>query len=79
MDTLVIVVFHTSISDCRKIHLQYEIDGRDPNGYVGCMWSICGVHDQVRIPFTSYSQQLSYQTGMGTSKVTSCLIVLFIE
>ncbi|CDP09880.1 unnamed protein product [Coffea canephora] len=24
----------------------YEIDGRDPNGYVGCMWSICGVHDQ---------------------------------
>ena len=19
---------------------------RDPNGYVGCMWSICGVHDQ---------------------------------
>lgn len=27
--------------------MQYEIDGRDPNGYVGCMWSICGVHDQV--------------------------------
>ncbi|KAK6158054.1 hypothetical protein DH2020_005368 [Rehmannia glutinosa] len=25
---------------------QYHIDGRDPNGYVGCMWSICGVHDQ---------------------------------
>lgn len=30
-------------------YLQYEIDGRDPNGYVGCMWSICGVHDQVWI------------------------------
>ena len=30
------------------IHLndKYELDGRDPNGYVGCMWSICGVHDQ---------------------------------
>jgi deoxyribodipyrimidine photo-lyase len=27
---------------------KYEIDGRDPNGYVGCMWAICGVHDQVR-------------------------------
>jgi hypothetical protein len=26
---------------------QYELDGRDPNGYVGCMWSICGIHDQV--------------------------------
>mmetsp|Transcript_8714 Transcript_8714/g.32143 ORF Transcript_8714/g.32143 Transcript_8714/m.32143 type:complete len:495 (+) Transcript_8714:319-1803(+) len=24
---------------------KYSIDGRDPNGYVGCMWSICGVHD----------------------------------
>lgn len=29
------------------IHLndKYELDGRDPNGYVGCMWSICGTHD----------------------------------
>lgn len=25
---------------------KYEIDGRDPNGYVGCAWSIGGVHDQ---------------------------------
>ncbi|XP_015697109.2 deoxyribodipyrimidine photo-lyase [Oryza brachyantha] len=25
---------------------KYEIDGRDPSGYVGCMWSICGLHDQ---------------------------------
>ncbi|CAK9072474.1 unnamed protein product [Durusdinium trenchii] len=24
---------------------RYNLDGRDPNGYVGCMWSICGVHD----------------------------------
>lgn len=24
----------------------YALDGNDPNGYVGCMWSICGVHDQ---------------------------------
>ncbi|XP_028169852.1 deoxyribodipyrimidine photo-lyase [Ostrinia furnacalis] len=24
----------------------YSVDGRDPNGYVGCMWSICGIHDQ---------------------------------
>ena len=26
---------------------KYEMDGRDPNGYVGCMWSMCGVHDMV--------------------------------
>lgn len=25
---------------------KYELDGRDPNGYVGCMWSIGGTHDQ---------------------------------
>ncbi|XP_012272812.1 deoxyribodipyrimidine photo-lyase isoform X2 [Orussus abietinus] len=25
---------------------KYSIDGCDPNGYVGCMWSICGIHDQ---------------------------------
>jgi deoxyribodipyrimidine photo-lyase len=24
----------------------YELDGRDPNGYVGCLWSIAGVHDR---------------------------------
>lgn len=30
------------------IHLndRYNLDGRDPNGYVGCMWSIGGIHDQ---------------------------------
>ena len=24
---------------------KYSLDGRDPNGYVGCMWSVCGIHD----------------------------------
>ncbi|KAG4067580.1 hypothetical protein HA402_005352 [Bradysia odoriphaga] len=24
---------------------RYSLDGRDPNGYVGCMWSIGGIHD----------------------------------
>ena len=30
------------------IHLndKYSLDGRDPSGYVGCMWSICGIHDR---------------------------------
>ncbi|XP_048019119.1 CPD photolyase [Megalobrama amblycephala] len=23
-----------------------SLDGCDPNGYVGCMWSVCGIHDQ---------------------------------
>jgi deoxyribodipyrimidine photo-lyase len=25
---------------------KYELDGRDPNGYVGCAWAIGGLHDQ---------------------------------
>jgi deoxyribodipyrimidine photo-lyase len=25
---------------------KYELDGRDPNGYVGIAWSLGGVHDR---------------------------------
>ncbi|MEW5818634.1 MAG: deoxyribodipyrimidine photo-lyase [Cyanobacteriota bacterium] len=25
---------------------KYELDGRDPNGYTGIMWSIAGIHDR---------------------------------
>jgi len=25
---------------------KYHLDGYDPNGYVGCMWSIAGIHDR---------------------------------
>ena len=25
---------------------KYELDGRDPNGYTGCAWSIGGIHDK---------------------------------
>lgn len=25
---------------------KYSIDGRDPNGYVGCLWAIGGLHDR---------------------------------
>ncbi|XP_026380390.1 deoxyribodipyrimidine photo-lyase-like [Papaver somniferum] len=35
-----------ALSTALYLNDKYEIDGRDPNGYVGCMWSICGVHDQ---------------------------------
>jgi len=42
---------------------KYELDGYDPNGYVGVMWSICGVHDRAwserpvfgKIRFMNYS------------------------
>ncbi len=25
---------------------RYELDGRDPNGYTGCLWSVGGLHDR---------------------------------
>lgn len=28
-----------------RLNDRYSLDGRDPNGYVGVMWSICGIHD----------------------------------
>ena len=29
-----------------SINDRWELDGRDPNGYVGCLWSIAGLHDR---------------------------------
>ena len=25
---------------------RFALDGNNPNGIVGCMWSVCGIHDQ---------------------------------
>jgi len=29
-----------------RLNDRYNLDGRDPNGYVGCSWAIGGVHDR---------------------------------
>lgn len=31
---------------CIYLNDKYELDGRDPNGYVGILWSIGGLHDR---------------------------------
>jgi len=31
---------------CIYLNNKYELDGRDPNGYAGCVWAIGGVHDR---------------------------------
>lgn len=36
----------TALKFAIKLNDTYELDGYDPNGYVGCMWSIAGVHDR---------------------------------
>ena len=35
-----------AISTALYLNDKYSIDGRDPNGYAGCMWAIGGVHDR---------------------------------
>lgn len=35
-----------AIDYCIYLNDKYQLDGRDPNGYVGIMWSICGLHDR---------------------------------
>jgi deoxyribodipyrimidine photo-lyase len=36
----------TAIHTALDLNDKYELDGCDPNGVVGVMWSICGVHDR---------------------------------
>ncbi|KAI5721361.1 hypothetical protein M8J77_019720 [Diaphorina citri] len=35
-----------ALSTAIYLNDKYSMDGRDPSGFVGCMWSICGIHDQ---------------------------------
>lgn len=35
-----------AIADCIYLNDKYSIDGGDPNGYVGVLWSIAGLHDR---------------------------------
>lgn len=35
-----------AVSICIYLNDHYSIDGGDPNGYVGIMWSVAGVHDR---------------------------------
>ena len=38
-----------------RLNDRYAVDGNDPNGYVGVMWSITGIHDQVEININPYA------------------------
>jgi len=35
-----------ALKETLRLNDRYALDGNDPNGYVGVMWSICGIHDQ---------------------------------
>ncbi|MDH5203132.1 MAG: deoxyribodipyrimidine photo-lyase [Nitrospirota bacterium] len=44
---------------------KYELDGRDPNGYVGIAWSIGGVHDRAWFPRPIFGK-IRYMSYKGT-------------
>jgi deoxyribodipyrimidine photo-lyase len=46
---------------------RYELDGRDPNGYVGCAWSIGGVHDRAW-PSRPVFGKIRYMSYQGCKK-----------
>lgn len=35
-----------ALKDCIYLNDKYSVDGGDPNGYVGILWSMVGVHDR---------------------------------
>lgn len=45
-------ILEWSVSPQEALHIiitlndRYQLDGRDPNGYVGALWSVAGVHDR---------------------------------
>ena len=46
---------------------KYELDGRDPNGYTGCAWSIGGVHDRAWAERPVYGK-IRYMNRNGAKK-----------
>ncbi|CAM9789414.1 unnamed protein product [Ectocarpus sp. 6 AP-2014] len=36
---------HDALERCLFFNDKYELDGRDPNGFTGCAWSVMGIHD----------------------------------
>jgi deoxyribodipyrimidine photo-lyase len=45
----------------------YAIDGCDPNGYTGIMWSICGIHDRPWFDRPVYGK-IRYMNRSGCEK-----------
>ncbi len=35
-----------AVEICIRLNDTYEYDGRDPNGYAGCLWAVGGLHDR---------------------------------
>lgn len=51
-----------------RLNDRYELDGRDPNGYVGCLWAIGGVHDRAWGPERPIFGKLRYMNYEGCKR-----------
>lgn len=47
---------------------KYSLDGRCPNGYVGCMWAIAGVHDRAWGPERQVFGKIRYMNYEGCKR-----------
>ena len=36
-----------ALEEALRLNDRFALDGNDPNGFVGVMWSVAGIHDQV--------------------------------
>ncbi len=68
-----------ALSSAIYLNDKFELDGRDPNGFVGCAWSIGGVHDRPwperliygKIRYMSYSGMTrKFDVKKYVSKIT---------
>lgn len=66
----------TAIRIAVTLNDRYELDGRDPNGYAGIMWSIAGVHDRAWFPRSVYGL-VRYMARSGVEK--KCDVDLYIK
>lgn len=60
-----------------KLNDRYELDGRDPNGYVGCAWAIAGLHDQgwKERPVFGKVRYMNYDVRLPTSCCVCFILV----
>lgn len=63
----------TAFKYALKLNDTYELDGRDPNGYVGCAWSIGGLHDRAwgERPVFGKIRYMSYGGAKGKFDIKS--------
>ncbi len=57
----------TAIDTALYLNDKYELDGRDPNGVVGVMWSVCGVHDRAWNPRPVFGK-IRYMNANGCKR-----------